>query len=525
MLSLCQSILCRLKQCVGGLLIALSLGACGGLPKDGERTVSTAMTDNGRTALATAVRPRVVAHLGQSGLHPLADGREALAARLALADAAQRSLDVQYFIWNKDVTGKVLLEHLFHAADRGVRVRLLLDDLGTAPSDAVLLAIDSHPNIEVRMFNPVVLRSPRLLGMIADLGRINRRMHNKSFTADGQVAIVGGRNIGDEYFGAHEAMNYADLDVVVIGPVVKEVSNQFDLYWNNQSSIPMAALARQNTTPEQFAAKRAALTEYHTTAERSAYAGTVRDSEFARHLRSRNVSYFWGRAAIVNDHPDKVATSAAKIETHLAPQLRDVVGKTKRELFLVSPYFVPGKQGVDLLAGVRQRGARVVVITNSLASTDGVLVHSKYQLYRKTLLEAGVELYEIKPTAGALHERRAGSFRGPSGSGSAGLHAKTFAFDRRIGFIGSYNLDPRSSKLNTEMGVLFNCPALAKRLPETTERDLDRNAYHVELDRNRLTWVTREGDKHVRYNSEPEASLWNRIKAQVLSWLPIEGLL
>ena len=153
------------------------------------------------------------------------------------------------------------------------------------------------------------------------------------------------------------------------------------------------------------------------------------------------------------------------------------------------------------------------------------MVHSKYQLYRKPLLEAGVELYEIKPTAGALHERRAGSFRGPSGSGSAGLHAKTFAFDRRIGFIGSYNLDPRSSKLNTEMGVLFNCPALAKRLPETTERDLDRNAYRVELDRNRLAWVTREGDKHVRYSSEPEASLWHRIQAQVLSWLPIEGLL
>ena len=226
-------------------------------------------------------------------------------------------------------------------------------------------------------------------------------------------------------------MNFGDLDVVVIGPVVKEVSNQFDLYWNNQSSIPMAALVRQNTTPRQFTEKRAALTEYHTITERSAYAHTVHDGEFVRQLRSRNVSYFWGRATIVNDHPDKVATSAAKIETHLAPQLRDVVAKTKREPFLVSPYFV-------------------------------------YRL-----------------------------------------------------------LQPRSAleQLNTEMGVLFNCPALAKRLPETTQRDLDRNAYHVELDRNRLTWVTREGDNYVHYNSEPEATLWNRIKAQVLSWLPIESLL
>src|SRR5512133_1655844 len=257
----------RSIQCVGTLLVMLSLGACGALPKVGERPSSTAMKNNGGTALAAAVRPRVAAHPGQSGLHTLLDGREALAARLALADAAQRSLDVQYFIWNKDMAGKVLLEHLFRAADRGVRVRLLLDDLGTAPSDSVLLAIDSHPNIEVRMFNPVVLRSPRLLGMIADLGRLNRRMHNKSLTADGRVAIVGGRNIGDEYFGAHEAMNYADLDVVVIGPVVKEVSNEFDLYWNNQSSIPMAALARQSTTPEQFVAQRAALIAYHETAK------------------------------------------------------------------------------------------------------------------------------------------------------------------------------------------------------------------------------------------------------------------
>jgi putative cardiolipin synthase len=180
---------------------------------------------------------------------------------------------------------------------------------------------------------------------------------------------------------------------------------------------------------------------------------------------------------------------------------------------------------VELLASVRQREARVVVITNSLASTDGVPVHSKYQLYRKPLLRAGVELYEIKPTAGAQRGRRPGSFRGPSGSGSVGLHAKTFAFDRRIGFIGSYNLDPRSSKLNTEMGVLFDCPSLAKRLPETTERDLDRNAYRVELAGGRLVWVTSEGDKQVRYNSEPEAGLWKRIKAQVLSWLPIENLL
>ncbi len=499
----------------------LSLAACG-LPQGGERTVSTALTGNGGTSLAAVVRPRVAAHPGLSGLHELPTGEGALAARLALADASQRSLDVQYFIWNKDMAGKVLLEHLFRAADRGVRVRLLLDDLGTMPTDATLLAIDSHPNIEVRMFNPVALRSPRLLGMVADFGRINKRMHNKSFTADGQIAIVGGRNIGDEYFEASATINFADLDVVLIGPVVKEVSNEFDLYWNNQSSIPITALARQNATPEQFAAQRAALVAHNETAKASAYAQSLRDSEFARQLRNRNVSFYWGKATIVNDHPDKVATSADKTETHLAPQLREVVDKTKRELFLVSPYFVPGKQGVELLAGVRRRGARVVVVTNSLASTDGVPVHSKYQHYRKALIESGVELYEVKPTAGAQLKRR---FREPAGSSTGGLHAKTFSFDRRIGFVGSYNLDPRSNKLNTEMGVLYDCPPLAKRLPEQTEPELSRNAYRVELDHGRLVWVTHEDGKEVRYDSEPDADFMKRLKAQVIGWLPIEWLL
>ncbi|CAN5742933.1 phospholipase D family protein [soil metagenome] len=483
------------------------------------------MKNNEGTMLAATVGPRVAAHPGLSGLCPLPNGQESLVARLALVDSAQRSLDVQYFIWNNDMAGKVLIDRMLKAADRGVRVRLLLDDLGTMPSDAVLRAVDSHPNIEVRMFNPVTLRTPRVLGMVVDFGRINRRMHNKSFTADGQVAIVGGRNIGDEYFGAHEEMNLADLDVVVIGPVVKEVSDEFDLYWNNKSAIPMAALARQKAKPEEFATKRAALATHRTKAENSAYAKSLRESAFARQLRNREVPFFWGRAEIVSDHPDKVATAADRTETHLAPELRQVVAATKHELFLVSPYFVPGKQGVAALAAVRQRGVRVVVVTNSLASTDGVPVHSKYQLYRKALVKAGIELYEIKPTAGTLNEKRVGSFRGPTGSGSTGLHAKVFACDRKIGFIGSYNLDPRSNRLNTEMGVLFECPPLAIRLPEMAEHGLARNAYRVELEGNHLVWVTQEGDQTVRYTSEPKADFGKRIKAQVMSWLPIESLL
>lgn len=514
----------RQIQFLGAMCAMLFLGACGGLPKGGERRPSTAITNTGNTPLAAMVRPLVAAHPGESGLYPLANGQDALAARLALADAAKRSLDVQYFIWNKDLAGKVLFEHLVRAADRGVRVRLLLDDLGTMPSDSGLLAVENHPNIEVRMFNPVGMRTFRVLGMIAEFQRINRRMHNKSFTADGQVAIVGGRNIGDEYFGANEVSNFADCDLAVIGPVVKEVSDTFDLYWNSTWSIPSTALSRHNPVAGVIAAKRAALAAFNKSAAQSPYMESVRESEFARRLRNGGFSFYWGKASIVSDSPEKVALSPSDTSTHLMPKLRRVVDATKKEMVLVSPYFVPGKGGVELLAGVRQRGVRVVVLTNSLASTDGVPVHSGYQRYRKPLLRAGVELYEIKPIAGTEQDAQLKTLRGMARSSNASLHAKTFAFDRRIGFVGSYNLDPRSSKLNTEMGVLYECPALVKKLPEGMERNLERAAYHVELSGNRLTWTTLEKGKLVRYNSEP-ASAWKRFKVCLLSLLPIESML
>lgn len=502
-------------------LAVLSLGGCGGLP-GGERTQSTGRKFNKRTVLASAVEPRLAAHLDQSGFHPLVGGREALAARLVLADAAQESLDVQYFIWNKDLAGKVFFERLLRAADRGVHVRLLLDDLGTMPSDDLLLAIDSHPQIEVRMFNPVTLRSPRILGMAAEFGRINRRMHNKSFTADGQIAIVGGRNIGDEYFGASEDMNFADLDVAVIGPVVREVSDAFDLYWNHKAAVPITALSWKNAKPEKLAKMRAALVSHPSSAEANEYAESVRNCEFARQLRNRAITYSWGRGAVVADHPDKVITAAADTDTHLAPKLRAAFDATKKELFLVSPYFIPGKQGVELLTSVRQRGVRVVVVTNSLSSTDGVPVHSKYQLYRKQLLQAGIEIYEMKATPTPQQQRRLGIAPDPDETSSAALHAKTFAFDRRVSFIGSYNLDPRSSKLNTEMGVLIDCPELAKDLPGNIERSLIRSAYRLELVGNRIEWVSTQGGKQIRHTSEPDTDLMKRLKVGVLRWLPIE---
>ena len=367
------------------------------------------------------------------------------------------------------------------------------------------------------MFNPVALRSPRLLGMVADFGRINKRMHNKSFTADGQVSIVGGRNIGDEYFEANAEMNFADLDVAVIGPVVKEVSDQFDLYWNNQSAVPITALSRQNTTPEQFAAKRAALIAHHEDREGFRLCGEPARQRVCPAAQESKRFLLLGTGHD-RERPSRQGGSPPPPRRRRISRRSCARSSIKRNASCFSSRHTScrGRRASTLLAGVRQRGPRVVVITNSLASTDGVPVHSKYQHYRKPLLQAGVELYEIKPTAGAKRERTTESVLADRPDrAAASLHAKTFAFDRRIGFVGSYNLDPRSSRLNTEMGVLFDCPELAKRLPENTERDLDRNAYRVELVGNRLVWVTREGDKASPLSTpSPRSSLWKRIKVQ-----------
>ena len=401
------------------LVPLLLLGGCAGLPSGGERPVSTALKAPPQAPLPALVRSCRVGHAGQSGLHPLGEPHDALAARLALIDRATRSLDVQYFIWNKDLTGRLMVDRLLRAADRGVRVRVLLDDLGSMTDDAVLLAFDHHPRVEVRLFNPVAFRTFRVLGMAADLGRINRRMHNKSFTADGVISIVGGRNIGDEYFAAHEASNFADLDVAVIGPVVDEVSGMFDLYWNHRASVPVTALARRSGTREQLEARRAVVESARDDAAASAYGAAVRDSAFARQMRAGRLGFYWGRAWVVSDHPDKVLTPESDTSTHLAPRLREDIRSVTREMFLVSPYFVPRTAGVASLASVRRRGARVVVVTNSLASTDGLPVHSAYQRYRKALVRAGIELYEIRPDPGAPSGGRGSGLRGWSGSGGS----------------------------------------------------------------------------------------------------------
>ena len=393
-------------------LAAFLLAGCGSLPKRPVETVSTPIPAAEATALGRSMAPALAAHPRLSGVYPLKNGSDAFVARMALAATAERTLDVQYYIWERDDAGKLLANQLLQAADRGVHVRLLLDDIGANPSDTHLLGLDSHTNIEVRLFNPVANRTFRRLSSIFDFGRVQRRMHNKSFTVDGQVTIIGGRNIGDEYFGFGSDVEFADLDVMAIGPVVRATARAFDLYWRSEASVPIKSLdAQATTTKKEVAEQRTTLVAESERLHNSAYLQAERDSVIVKGLRQANLPWFWGEARLVYDLPAKVTRESEDPSEDLMAQLRPIIEGTQHEMLIVSAYFVPGKAGVAFFRALRKRGVRVVIITNSLAATDVTAVHAGYRRYRKALLQAGVELYEFKPTASVkeLSNKRKGS--------------------------------------------------------------------------------------------------------------------
>jgi cardiolipin synthase C len=447
-----------------------------------------------------------------------------------LAQAAERTLDVQSYIWRKDMTGTLLFEALHAAADRGVRVRLLLDDNRTSGLDTTLAALDAHPHIEVRLFNPFVIRQPRVIGFITDFSRANRRMHNKSFTADNQATIIGGRNVGDEYFDAAEGFLFVDLDVMAVGPVVKDVSKDFDRYWASESSYPAdRLLPPADPTLIQELASAASLIERDPAA--AAYMEALRRSAFVRELIEGRLALEWAPTRMLSDDPAKGLGLAAP-ETLLPQKLEDIIGEPAAEVALVSAYFVPGAAGTDTLVALAQRGVRVRVLTNALEATDVAVVHAGYAKWRKALLEAGVTLYEFRRlSSDAGTNQRAGLVGGfgssaSSGSSASGLHVKTLGVDRARVFIGSFNFDPRSATLNTEMGFVIDSPALAQRIADAIDSTIPANAYEVRLsDSGELYWLERRGEQLVRHDTEPGTGFWQRVGIWFLSLLPIEWLL
>ena len=373
---------------------------------------------------------------------------------------------------------------------------------------------------------PPTTWSARLLGTLLDFKRVNRRMHNKSITVDGLVTIVGGRNIGDEYFGAADGMNFADFDAMARGPVVREVVDAFDLYWNSRASVTISQVSREMVPAEEIQRGLQELLAHQELMEQTPYAQAMRASTLAT-TPWKAIPLLNGRAVVVTDHPEKISSRPDDATMHLAPQLGGIVERTEKELLLVSPYFVPGEAGVDWIAGLRQRGVAIKVITNSLASTDVAAVHAGYARYRKPLLKAGVELHEMKaalPDPERKDQPAASPFS-MTGSSKAGLHAKTFIFDRHWLFIGSMNLDPRSLKLNTELGMIIESPELARQMIHRAEAHLPELAYGVELTSAGLQWTTQEHGQMVSLNSEPGGGFWKRLMWRVSSLLPIEGQL
>ena len=502
---------------IGGLL-----GGCA-LPELEGRSHSSALSqaESADTALGRAIAPRAQAHPGKAGIHALADPHDAFAARVLLARAAERTLDVQYYIWRGDTTGMLLLEELHAAAQRGVRVRLLLDDNGTAGLDAELAALDSHANIEVRLFNPFVIRTPKMIGFVTDFSRANRRMHNKSFTADSQATIIGGRNIGDEYFGAAEGFLFADLDVLAVGSVIAEVSRDFDRYWSSNSSYPVQLILPE-ADADQLQAFTDAAARMASAPTATRYVEAVGESAFISSLLKGDLAFEWALTRMVSDDPAK-GLGMAEPEGLLTHQLGEILGKPESHVELVSPYFVPTAAGTEAFARLAEQGVEIRVLTNSLDATDVAAVHAGYAKRRKDLLEAGILLYEMRRISPQADHKDG---LGPFGSSGSSLHAKTFAVDRSRVFVGSFNFDPRSADINTELGFVIESPSMAAAIEQAFDTSIPANAYEVVLTESvELQWLEQRDGQLVRHDTEPRTSFWKRASVSFMSILPIEWML
>ena len=474
--------------------------------------------------LARAIASDAACHPGRSGIYALPDGRGAFATRALLIEAAERSLDVQYYIWHDDLSGALLLDALRRAAERGVRVRILLDDNGIAGLDPLLRALDAQANAEVRLYNPFRHRGLRWLGYLLEFRRLNRRMHNKSLTADAAATVVGGRNVGDEYFGAGEEVNFADLDLLAVGQAVQEVAASFEQYWDSPSAVRIDRVVGgpPGDAGTLLAARLEALGSEPAVRE---YLAALESSSVVRDALAGSLPFEWVETRVMADDPAKtLASPAPGEERRLLPMLAALVGATRRRLDIVSPYFVPMKGGVAALAELARNGVEVRVLTNSAAATDVLPVHAGYAKRRRALLGAGVRLFELRATA--PRDAHAAGWVSVLGSSGASLHAKTFAMDGDRAFVGSFNFDPRSIELNTEMGVVVRSAALAGAIHDVFESAVPRIAYELRLgEAGDLQWLEHQDSGERIHVTEPDTRPWTRAALRVLSWLPIDHLL
>ena len=512
--------------------ILLSLSACTTLPKQQNIQPEYAYdSDTQQTDLAKIITPLKQQNPELTGYHVLYDPLEAIAARINLIERAEKTLDLQYYIWDNDKIGSLALYKIIEAADRGVKVRLLIDDNNAGKMEGVYLALDQHPNIEVKLFNPYRFRRLRPVDMVLDLKRINRRMHNKTFTADNQISLIGGRNMSNQYYNASDSYQFSDVDVMLVGQAVDDITHSFDEYWNHSYAYPVRNIVNHNTYTLRYDGLKEQLTKHYQEITVQNYLDlSNRTHDFDQWL-DHNIQLDWVKAEVVKDAPDKIRARAKK-EQHLNFQMVKRLENPEHSVDLISAYFVPQKQGEAKLIELAKDGVQVRVLTNSFKANDVALVHAFYAKYRIDLLKNGVELYEflpaisednLYPNSKEISKQTKVSLKGLSRSS---LHAKLMALDNKQVFIGSFNFDPRSANLNTEIGVIINSPPLANAVHKTMDVNLKKYAYKLVLDsQQKINWLKETPQGIVTLRKEPKMKWWQKAGVKIISWLPIEGFM
>ena len=505
------------------LSVLLMLTGCATtLPTDVQRTPSAAFVNYNTTSTGQLFEEAAFEHPGKSGFVIIRKGRPAFTGRIAMTAMAEKTLDLQYYIWEPDTTGRILALRLVEAAERGVRVRILVDDNTLAGRDSPIAAIDAHPNIEIRIFNPFAHRGSRIFGFLTDFDRVNHRMHNKLVVVDNALAIVGGRNIGNHYFGVQTDANFRDLDIAAAGPIVRELSNVFDRFWNGDWSYPISALVDRTYTEADLRETVATLREM-ISKEQYPYPLDEDVESLIGQFEEIRDSLIWAPGQVVWDDPSIVEHDKAAAVMHEA--LHRKLQTLEKELLIESAYFVVRERAVEATKKMVEKGVRVRILTNSLASNDVVAAHGGYASGRKQLIEIGAEIYELRPDAVSSTVKEKSLIIG--GKSIAALHTKAIVFDRESVFVGSYNLDPRAAEINTEMGLYVDSPELAGQVVAYMDEGvLPQNSYRVQLDEDgNLVWITEKDGQEVRYTNEPESTFWQRFVAGFVQMLGIEDQL
>lgn len=520
------------------ILVLALLGACASLPpgSDFPRTPSTALLHPETTRLGQHFASAERSNGSDSGFSIIPVGAEGFLIRMQMINAAERTLDLQYFIFHGDETGALLTDAVLRAADRGVRVRVLVDDGETAAGDEQISALAAHASVEIRIFNPFAYRGHIQLIRIAELllnyARLNYRMHNKLLVVDNAMALMGGRNIGDQYFQIDPELQFADDDVFVAGPVAQQLSGTFDEFWNSSLSIPAQALSKEDSSHAALAEQRQDLgaPSLQLRADGFDYAGLIATGEPFQALLSGRRPLVWAPTLLASDSPDKKRVeSGERVGRLMRRTVANATSAAQSELLMVTPYFIPGKEGMQMFAELRRRGVRVRVLTNSLESSTVTVAQSGYMHFRKPLLADGVDIFEIRSLLGDAHG--SGQTAAISRFGNYSLHAKLFVIDRKRVYIGSMNFDQRSMHLNTEVGLIIDSPELAAQIATRFEAMTQpQNSYALSLQnrphrRPRLVWHTRENGVAVDYYREPARNGGQRLLAHLLALLPVDSQL